>query len=130
MERLCLYMESPEEMKIDAYKNLNKDCISLRSRESDNYGLVVDHVDSVLIRDVEFVVSEDSRQRVIDEERKNVHAVVRGKKIEESTKTRDDSWTHVTYNPYKYDSFVISETEEPIEQAEFAFVTPNGVFVP
>lgn len=119
-----------EGMKVDAYRNLNEECISVKSREQEDYGIVVDHADCVLLRDVEFVVREKGRQKVIEEERKNVHAFARGKRIPSEMETRDESWTRVTYNPYEYDSFVVAETEEPIEKADLAFITTEGVFIP
>jgi hypothetical protein len=34
-------------------------------------------------------------------------------------------WTEVTFNPYKYDSFVVKATEEPIFFARECIMTPD-----
>lgn len=110
-------------MKVDVYRNLQKECISVRSRKS---GLVVDHVDEVRVRDVQFVVQPAGRRRVIEEQRKNVHAFVRGIR-DESLSVPESDPIEVTYDPYEYESFVVRETEQPIEEAAVAIVTPSGV---
>lgn len=57
--------------KIYAYRNLNQKCWSIKYR-----GLVVAHTPTAFMWDVEFVVNEAGRQRVIREGVKNVHAYV------------------------------------------------------
>lgn len=113
-------------MRVDAYRNLTAGCISVRSCESENRGLVIDHVDEVIIRDAVFAVGEKSRDRVRREQKKNVHAVVRGERADEMV-VDESTGVEVTYNPYQYDEFVIVETEEEVFEAEWAVVRPSGV---
>lgn len=66
-------------MKAFIYYNLNNGCWSVKSREPETYGKVVAHVYELVVAHVEFKVSEAGRQRVIEEQRKNVHAGVSGR---------------------------------------------------
>jgi hypothetical protein len=113
-------------MRVDAYRNLNDDCISLRSREPDTRGTVVDHVDRAVIKSTEFVVQPAGRRRVVEEERKNAHAFVRGVLAEEPSVSRDDG-VAITYDPYEYSSFVTKAHEQAVATAALAVVTTAGV---
>lgn len=112
-------------MKVDAYLNLNRDCISIRSRESEDYGTVVAHRPRLTVVNAEFVVQPAGRERVRETGVKNVHAFVRGE-WDDSVKVMDGE--KVTYNPYEYDSFVHAESEEPVARAEATNVTKKGVY--
>jgi|AntDeeMinimDraft_6_1070357.scaffolds.fasta_scaffold04091_1 hypothetical protein len=63
---------------VDIYRNLNNGKLSIKSRRTKDYGIVIGYADTVCLKNVEFVVWESSRKRVIREERKNVHAFARG----------------------------------------------------
>ncbi len=112
-------------MKIDVYRNLNNDCLSVRSREPDDYGKVVSHESKVHVRDVEFVVQEAGQKRCRKEGVKNVHAFVRGE--------WDDTVSviygnYVTYNPYKHDNFYSPDIGSEVVAANEAIVTTDGVY--
>lgn len=110
-------------MKVDAYINLNKDCVSLRSRETEDYGKVVAHRPKAHVHNAEFVVQPSGQKRCRDEGRKNVHAFVRGEWNDgEKIHTGDI----VVYNPYEYDNFVEQETERPVESADHTIVSAKG----
>lgn len=65
---------------IDCYRNLNKDgMFSIRQRQGAFKGLVSGHARAIVITDPVLVVGEKSRQRVLSEQTRNVHAFVRGK---------------------------------------------------
>lgn len=115
--------------KADIYRNLQTGGYSIRSRETETYGTVIGHEDVVVVTDAEFVVQEKGRQRVLEEERKNVHAVVRGvvSSLDEWDGVNDADTVPVTYNPYEYAHFVHAETEEPIESAEQVLIGEDGV---
>lgn len=112
-------------MKVDVYRNLQHGGYSVRSREKETRGLVISHEESVVVRDAEFVVQESGRQKVLEEERKNVHAFVRGKIPEREKKVYGD--IPVTYNPYEYKNFVNAETEEPLDTAKLVILSEDGV---
>ena len=109
-------------MRVSVYYNLHKHCLSLRSMQGASYGRVIAHRNAVWLKDVKFVVNESGRQRVIKEKRKNVHAFVRGT-ITDDIIGLGLKEVIVTYNPYKYDSFVIKDTERLIKEAEFVKIS-------
>jgi hypothetical protein len=84
---------------------------------------------------VEFRVREGGKEKVRKEMRKNVHAFVIGDLLDYCQypcenmppETNDKV---ITYNPYKYDSFVKKDTEEPIFNAnEIDMInTKNKIF--
>lgn len=103
--------------KVMVYYNLHKKTFSVRY---DNK--VILHADYVRLGDVEFRVRTGGKERVRQEKSKNVHAFVIGTLLdyceypcEELPSEPNDNI--VTYNPYKYDSYVMKNTEEPIYYA-------------
>ncbi|ASV44368.1 hypothetical protein PBI_SCTP2_353 [Salicola phage SCTP-2] len=67
------------------------------------------------MKNCEFRVSEKGRQRVLKEKVKNVHAYIAAQTHEELDDAIDKcNKVELTYNPYKYSTFVIKETGEPI----------------
>ena len=113
-------------MKVDVYRNLHKNCWSVRSRERHDYGKVVAHTNSLVLNDAKFVVSQAGRNRVLKEKKKNVHAVIRGMVHDSNMwlyrsswydlnfRLRHDDLKGITYNPYKKSTFFWEDTEEPI----------------
>ena len=104
-------------MKVFVYFNLHKKCFSIKALEGAMKGRVVAHRDNVLLFHTTFKVSQAGRERVLREKRKNVHAGVCGTWHDSgndhgtlsSVKERGEL---VTYNPYKYTTFVYKYTEE------------------
>lgn len=78
------------------------------------------HCDLIVVNNATFKVSEKGRQRVLKTKQKNVHAGVLGTiRCKDKTLLWDiNSFTEVTYNPYKYDSFVVKSTGVPIKGAD------------
>ena len=103
--------------KVMVYYNLHKHTFSI-SRN----GRVIAHADYVKLTDVEFRVRQGGREKVIREKSKNVHSFVIGT-LEDYCKFPCDNLPSepnsniVTYNPYKYNSYVMKDTEEPIYSA-------------
>ena len=112
---------------VEVYYNLHKKCLSVRDRKT---GLVVKHTHAIRLTSksghygrIDFNVSEKLRQRVLETRRKNVHATVRGyvhdlgkvKSLEERKARKPKTLRQVTYNPYKYETFVNTEDNEPQE---------------
>ena len=93
--------------KVFVYKNLHKDCWSVRQD-----GLVKAHADKLEMWDCSFRVNQKGREKVIKEKRKNVHAGILGR-VDDIGGTIMIG-TEVTYNPYKYNSFVDKNTESPV----------------
>jgi hypothetical protein len=112
-------------MRVFVYFNLHKKCFSIKALEGDRKGRVVAHSNTVLLEGCKLLVSEAGRQRVLREKRKNVHAGVSGTWINYCTNRANNAFDfismigrQVTYNPYKYDSFVIKATEQSVDKAD------------
>lgn len=116
-------------MKFYCYFNLHKKVFSLKSHKTK---LVEHHASIVRLDDCVFKVSEAGRQRVLKEKRKNVHAGVQGelraRDFKVSVEALEESFVEITYNPYKYDSFVIKATGEPVETAVTAILYKRRIF--
>lgn len=116
-------------MRVEVYRNLHTGLMSVRECNA----RVIEHAAEVFMRDVKFVVQPAGRAKVIREQRKNVHAFVRGELrgfSKGSNLGYDDwpAWRQVAYNPYKTDCFVDRDTGKPVLFAAKAVVTTKGVF--
>jgi len=105
--------------KVRVYFNLHKKVYSVQDRKT---GLVIAHVDTLSLKDVKYNVREGGRQKVLKEKRKNVHAFIEGTiccPVELST----GEFFGVTYNPYKYDSFVDRVDQKKVFNSDFAHLS-------
>ena len=116
--------------KVEVYFNLHKKLFSVRDCKT---GRVIDHTNHVAIANPQFVVRQGGRERVLRERKKNVHAFVRGYILPEDDEACARNYFHtvfhgkeVTYNPYKYSSFVLKDTQEPIDKATVAVLSGGG----
>lgn len=100
----------------EVYRNLQTGSLSVRATSGEHNGLVVDHLSTVYLTDCEFYVDESGRQKVLENERKNVHATVIGTLTQNEPSLADP--IEITYNPYKFDSFVTQDAHQPVSEAE------------
>lgn len=114
-------------MDVDVYFNLHRKVWSVRDRKTRR---VVAHLKNVVLKDVKFRVSAAGNARVRSEGRKNVHAFARGTFVgSDVLSTLPNDGVAVTYNPYKYTTFVNKDTEAPIHTAETAWMFGRNVVV-
>jgi hypothetical protein len=104
--------------KVMVYYNLHKHTFSITYDSK-----VILHADYVKLGDVEFRVRPGGKDRVRKEKSKNVHAFVIGTLLEYCEYPCDNipnpsSDMIVTYNPYKFDTFVYKNTEKPVYHAK------------
>lgn len=105
-------------MRVFCYFNLHRKCWSIKALEGPLKGRVVSHARRVNLLGATFKVSEAGRQRVLREQRKNVHAGVVGQwDGHGDAEAPQGDAIGVTYNPYLYSTFVIKGTGEPIHHA-------------
>jgi len=104
-------------MRNEVYWNLHKHLYSMRALEGPDKGRVVARESSFRLTGVKFAVQPAGRAKVLRDKAKNVHAFVRGTPAPVSMFDATE-WQRVTYNPYKYSTFVVSETGEPIHSAK------------
>lgn len=123
-------MDSIMTAKYYVYRNLNKDCFSVKLR-----GKVIDWPTCFEMHNVDFKVSEAGQKRVREQQHRNVHAYVCSedyKKLnfEESYEAINrEIYTQVTYNPYDLDTFINCETGEPIHHADYVLGYQNRIYV-
>lgn len=122
--------------KIEVYRNLHKKCFSVRHK-----GKVVGYLhdnEQLALTNVKFVVQPAGRAKVLRENKKNVHAFVRGEYVGFENnltnnlyfgKFEDLDFYAVSYNPYKSDKFVVKETEKPIESNSEALIKGGKVLL-
>lgn len=115
--------EPTEGQRVHAYYNIPKDTVSVRNTSR----RVILHRPRVILKDAEFRVSERGRRRVIEEQCKNVHAMVYGYWVEECPV---DCSLAVRYNPYEDPFFKTVEEGERVEEAEWAIIHKNRCFIP
>ncbi len=113
-------------MKVYVYYNLHKKVWSIKALEGPEKGRVIGHSSMVVLENCTFKVSEAGRQRVLREQRKNVHAGVVGTLV---AVAGERAWfpypvsKQVTYNPYKYETFVYRSDESPIKNCARVLMT-------
>jgi hypothetical protein len=111
-------LEQLDDQKVRVYFNLHNRLFSVMHGRR-----VVAHVPRVKLKNVTFKVSEAGRQRVLNEERKNVHAFVEGT-FEHFTDGEPELLPEgVTYNPYKHSTFIRTKDKSPIHSAKEAVLT-------
>jgi len=104
------------ETLVRVYRNLNKpEFYSILARTGKNKGKVIGYAKAIRLIHAKTIVSEKSRQRVLKEGRKNVHAFCEGIIVDASNVIQNiDDKKVITYSPYKMGSFYDRLTEEPI----------------
>tara|TARA_R100000656_G_scaffold123225_1_gene99535 strand:+ start:719 stop:1123 length:405 start_codon:yes stop_codon:yes gene_type:complete len=113
--------------QVFVYRNLHRNCWSLRSKRT---GRVIAHVDHLRLADARFLVSEAGRQRVLQEKKKNVHAGIQGR-IEPLRGDDIHPWNlgdSVTYNPYKRETFYNKVNEKSIHRSPDVVLFDRLVF--
>jgi hypothetical protein len=111
-------------MKVFVYWNLHKQVWSVKALEGKDKGRVIYHAHNVTLSDCTFKVSEAGRQRVLREKRKNVHAGVVGQLGRINVPlSYMPQMTAVTYNPYKYETFVRKNNDfMPVMKADWVYM--------
>ena len=104
--------------KVMVYYNLHKHTFSVTYDSK-----VILHADYVKLGDVEFRVRPGGKDRVRKEKSKNVHAFVIGDLVDYckypcENMPQESNDNVVTYDPYKYDSFVYKSTKQPVYRAK------------
>ena len=103
--------------RVKVYYNLHKHTFSVQKNN-----IVILHADYVKLNNVEFKVRQRGMEKVRQEKSKNVHAFVIGDLVDYCKYPCDEipeepTGNIVTYNPYKFDSFVYRDTELPVYNA-------------
>jgi hypothetical protein len=103
--------------RVMVYYNLHKKTFSIQYKS-----LVIAYADYVKLNNVEFRVRQGGKEKVRTDLEKNIHAFVIGNLIDFKPYPSTDipspsSSKSITYDPYKYDTFVYRDSEEPVMNA-------------
>ena len=113
--------------KVMIYRNLHNGMFSIKQD-----GLVVAHVDSIFLSSAIFKVNQSGRNRVIKEQKKNVHAFVIGYVKSVNVGIDLGASRAVSYNPYKYGHFYFKIDESQVSSLGYDNVycsISSGLFV-
>lgn len=114
-------------MRVEVYRNLHKQCWSVRALEGKHKGRVILHTHTLALKDAKFVVQKAGREKVLHQKRKNVHAFIRGT-VHSKVWNIGNSMKQVSYNPYKADYFYTLPHCGPIYASDYVELTENKVF--
>ena len=106
--------------RVFVYRNLHRKCYSVKFLETSR---VLFHTNDITLINVKFRVGKAGRERVLRTRQKNVHAGVIGYIADVSLIGQTSK---VTYNPYKYSSFV-RQDESSIVEAKIAHIDASGI---
>lgn len=128
VERSCVQM-----LRVRVYRNLNKpEFFSILAMEGVNKGKVCGYARSVLLENAKFKVSIKSRERVLRDNRRNVHAFIEAILVDASNDIQplNGSEKCVTYNPFVCDTFFVRNTSEAfMDDVNEALLQGSDVFV-
>lgn len=96
-------------MKVFVYWNLTKKCWSVKALEGPQKGRVVFRTTALTLTNCTFKVSKAGRDRVLREQRKNVHAGVVGYFVVDRPQPVPPDPLLVTYNPYRDGHFSVMQ---------------------
>jgi len=115
-------------MRVFVYFNLHRKVWSIKALEGPDKGRVIAHSKYVVLRNARGKVSQAGRQRVLREGRKNVHAGIVGDWSYADLAELPGVDRRVTYNPYKYETFVYLYDETPFEGSDLVVMTNKTVY--
>lgn len=117
-------------MKVFVYRNLRKNCYSIKALEGPNKGRVVAHAETLTLTDCRLKVSKAGQARVRATKQKNVHAGIAGQWDGQTMVYGIPQGCDAVlyYNPYKVDTFVRQVTGEPVKQARTVYLGLTGLF--
>lgn len=104
---------------VTVYRNLSNKRLSIKQ-----CGYVIGYTDSIYLTDVTFHSQKSGRERCRREKQRNVHAWAKGYVNEKF----NVSGYSITYNPYKYDTFV-DENEEAVHKVNKLYINNNGQMI-
>ena len=100
--------------RVFVYFNLHRKLFSIRQSN-----LIKGHAKQLFLHDVRYLVQPAGRAKVLKEQKKNVHAGLSGYLVERVPNVPDICF-NVTYDPYKYETFVDCMYQKPIGWSEYA----------
>jgi len=109
-------------MRVDVHRNLTRGGYSVRHRQR-----VIRHADEALLRNVEFVVRQEDRERGLREGKRYVHAFALGTLVDGETMPSGEIGIRVNYHPKLHSTFT-SADGEPVYRASLVRLNLTGVY--
>lgn len=113
---------------VRVFKNPQRGCYSIMQN-----GRLKASAKQIRLGGAVFLVRESGRQRMLREQRMNIHAYIVGRLLDYAHPENDDKrigalrGRNAYYNPYRYGSFVDRETEAPLKAADLVQLDEHGV---
>jgi len=123
------------EMRVQVFRNLHQPGVvwSIQVEVESGRWLTLAHHETIIVKDVKFVVQPAGHAKVNRIKAKNVHAFVRGTLVVDSDESRRllarfarKVPIQVSYNPYKVDRFVDKNGLKTLDCASVVLLT-NGM---
>lgn len=116
-----------KKLPVRVFRNLKHGCYSIMQR-----GVIKASARQVRLHDVEFRVREAGRQRMLREQRKNVHAFAVGRLVDfvhagDTRSIEPMAGRRAIYDPYRFPCFVDRETNAPVTAVSAAHFDEHGV---
>jgi hypothetical protein len=112
-------------MRVQVYRNLHRQRLSVVALGGARKGRVIRRPTEITLSRCSLVVQPAGRDRVLRTRVKNVHAFVRGT----PSKGCLTKGVRLTYNPYKYSSFVRADTFAPVASADEVSIKADGTII-
>ena len=114
-----------KKQRVRVYYNLHKKCLSVMDKKT---RLVIDHVDSIQLDNVKFIVSAAGLARLRRRKRKSVIAFVEGDYTFKNVKKviDDPKWQSVYFNPYCVDQFMIGN--KAIYECDQVYIVNKNIY--
>ena len=111
---------------VRVFRNWKRGCYSIMQG-----GLIKASARAVRLHDVEFLVRESGRERMLRTQRKNVHAYAIGQLVEyvpvsEAGDLESCGDLQLMYDAFRFDSFVDSASHLPVKQADTVVFGTQG----
>lgn len=94
------------------YQNLNNGLFSIMAIGGEHKGLVVGHLDSLRLQNVEVLISKSGQKRAINSGVRTVHAYVVGTLTEAHVNPSEaiaKKLRRISYNPFKNENFIYAD---------------------
>lgn len=119
--------------RVRVYWNLHKHCYSVQTQTKIGWRVAAHVYCPFMLDNVMFSVNEKLRQQVIKTRRKEVHAYIIGNVTDSYCTLTDLTGSRVTYDPYRYSSFVYRSNHKPVQESRavlLSFASKGDVRIP
>ena len=110
--------------RVMVYYNLHKNMFSVLYKQK-----IILHINYICLVNVEFRGRKSGQQKVRQEKRKNVHAFVIGNITHFEENKSNKLKKEIIYNPYKHDTFVYKNTQQPIYLSNMAELVNKHIYL-